>query len=200
MGLIPETPLYFVTTRELHAWFAWHHAQADEVWLGFHRKDSGLPSLTYHEALDEALCWGWIDGIRKRWDGTSYVQRFTPRRARSVWSKINIAKVEALEAAGRMQPAGRDAFAARTSERSGVYSFERDKAAQFARERLKEFKSHATAWTYFAAQAPYYRRLSTHWVESAKREDTRQRRFEKLLHHSKKQERLPQFQPAGKSS
>ncbi len=191
-------PHYFVTTAELHRWFERHHATTQAIWLGFHRKATGLPSLGYTEALDEALCWGWIDGIRKRWDDTSYVQRFTPRKPRSIWSKVNIAKVEALEAAGRMQPAGRAAFAQRTAARTGVYSFERDKPAEFVRERLRAFRADQKAWRFFAAQAPYYQRMCRHWVESAKQEATRKRRFAKLLLHSGRGERLPEFTPTKK--
>ncbi|WP_221032450.1 YdeI/OmpD-associated family protein [Actomonas aquatica] len=191
MPLEPANPRYFYTPAELQGWFREHHDEATELWLGFHRKDSGLATLTYAEALDEALCWGWIDGIRKRWDATSYVQRFTPRNPRSIWSKVNIAKVAALEAAGRMQPAGRAAFEKRDEKRCGIYAFEREQPASFAPERLREFKANGGAWAYFTAQAPYYQRTLTHWVESAKQEATRTRRLTKLIEYSARSERVP---------
>jgi uncharacterized protein YdeI (YjbR/CyaY-like superfamily) len=197
MPLSEPDPIYFETVAELHAWFARHHDRRTEVWLGFHRKDTGLPSIRYPDALDEALCWGWIDGIRKRWDATSYVQRFTPRTARSIWSKVNIAKVEALQGAGRMQPAGLVAFEKRTTARSGVYSFEQDKPPTLSAAREQAFRSHAKVWAWFNEQAPYYRRTALFWVESAKREETRKRRFEQLLECSRRGERLPQFSSSG---
>lgn len=186
-------PHFIATPAELRDWYCAHHATAADLWLGFHRRESGLPSLTYPEALDEALCWGWIDGIRKRWDATSYVQRFTPRSARSIWSRVNLAHAARLEEAGRMQPAGRAALARRAPERTGVYSFERETPADFSPERADRFAREAAAWRFFAAQAPSYRRTATHWVESAKREETRARRFAQLLADSRAQRRLAQL-------
>lgn len=193
------TPRFFKTPVALQRWFARHHGQEQVLWIGFYKKGTGLPSITYPEALDEALCWGWIDGLKKRVDDLSYVQRFTPRKPRSIWSKVNIAKVEALEAAGRMQPAGRAAFAQRTPERSGVYAFEQEQDPVFTPARLRTFKAAKTAWTFFTRQGAYYQRVATHWVESAKREDTRERRFAKLLHYSGQEEKLPEFLPTRKT-
>ncbi len=190
---------FFKTPAMLHRWFSRHHDKEQVLWIGFYKKGTGLPSITYPEALDEALCWGWIDGLKKRVDDLSYVQRFTPRKPRSIWSKVNIAKVEALEAAGRMQPAGRAAFAQRTPERSGVYAFEQEQAPVFSPAHLRTFKAAKSAWAFFAQQGAYYQRVATHWVESAKREDTRERRFTKLLHHSERGEKLPEFLPTRKT-
>ena len=115
---------FFATPAEFRAWLEAHHAQASELWVGFHKKGSGLPSMTWPEAVDEALCFGWIDGVRKSIDETSYVIRFTPRQTRSIWSAVNIGRVPELRAAGRMRPAGLKAFAERTDDKSGVYSYE----------------------------------------------------------------------------
>ncbi len=151
-----------------------------ELWVGFWKLASGRKGLTYEEAVDESLCFGWIDGLVKRYDDRAYMQRFTPRRARSIWSAINIRKVERLKDAGRMSGAGLAAYALRDPKRSSVYSFEnRDRAFDPSYE--KRFRAKKRAWAFFEAQPPGYRRLSIHWVMSAKREETRERRLAQLL-------------------
>ena len=174
-------PLFFPTPAALRAWFKKHHQTADELIVGFYRKDSGKPSITWSEAVDEALCFGWIDGVRRKVDDDSYSNRFTPRRPGSNWSAINIDKVTALTKLKRMQPAGLAAFAKRTEAKSRIYTYEQGDAAAFEPAFEKLFKSRKQAWAFFQAQPPYYRRLMTRWVGNAKQAETRQRRLDKLI-------------------
>ena len=160
--------------------------------MGFYKRDSGTPSITWPESVDEALCVGWIDGIRKSIDDVSYVIRFTPRKPVSIWSDVNIAKVKQLIEQGRMRPAGIAAWERRDEKQSGIYAFER-KAATFSAEALQQFKVHETAWRFFEAQPPGYRRLAAHYVSSAKREDTRVRRLAVLIERSARGERITQI-------
>jgi uncharacterized protein YdeI (YjbR/CyaY-like superfamily) len=178
--LEPHDVMFFATAADLRAWFDEHHASAPELWLGFHRKSTELPSVTWPEAVDEALCVGWIDSVRKSLGPTSYANRFTPRRARSAWSAVNTARVAALEAEGRMRPAGLAAFAARSAERTAIYSYERETAA-LSEEELERFRAVPAAWVWFEAAAPSYRRTATYWVASAKRPETRARRLDALI-------------------
>jgi uncharacterized protein YdeI (YjbR/CyaY-like superfamily) len=175
----PTNVRFFKTPAELRKWFRAHHQTADELWVGFYRKGSGRASLTWPEAVDEALCVGWIDGIRKRVDDESYTNRFTPRRARSVWSAVNIARVAALTKAKRMQRAGLAAFAKRKENRSGIYAYEQ------RRDQLEEpyaamLKKNPRAWEFFQAQPASYRKVLGWWVVSAKKEETRLARLRKL--------------------
>ena len=176
-------PTFFSTPAAFRRWLQRRHASAAELWVGFHKKGSGRPSITWPESVDQALCFGWIDGIRKRLDEESYVIRFTPRRRGSIWSAINTRRVGALERAGLMRPAGRAAFAARRSDRSGVYSFEQRPQKLPARYE-KLFRARPRAWAYFSARPPGYRRIATWWVVSAKQEATRARRLETLIDES----------------
>jgi uncharacterized protein YdeI (YjbR/CyaY-like superfamily) len=186
--------VHFAGAADFRRWLAQNHDSAPEIWVGFYRKDSGRGGLTFPEALDEALCFGWIDGIRKKVDGQSYANRFTPRRARSNWSLINIRRVAALKRADRMTPAGQRAFAARDAKRSGTYSFEQARAtARFSAGELRKFRAAPQAWRFFQAQAPWYQRTATWWVLSAKREETRERRLRLLMAHSGRGERVPPF-------
>ena len=180
----PRNVIFFASPEELRDWFATHHEHAAELWLGYHRKATGRPTVTWPQAVDEALCVGWIDSIRYRLDGERNAQRFTPRRKGSFWSAINTRRAEELIAAGRMRPAGLRAFEARSAEKTASYSYERE-AAAFSREQQARFEADDAAWSFFEAQAPSYRRSVTHWVSSAKREETRERRFEKLLEDSR---------------
>ena len=174
------SPRHFASAAAFRTWLAKNHAKAPELWVAFYKKHTGKAGLTYPEAVDEALAFGWIDGIKKRVDDEAFTHRFTPRRARSIWSDINIRRVEALIEAGRMQPAGMAAYEARDPVRSGIYSFER-KAAAFDAEALETFKANAKAWAFFEKQPPGYRRLVTHRVMSAKRQETRARRLQQLI-------------------
>jgi uncharacterized protein YdeI (YjbR/CyaY-like superfamily) len=180
---------YFKSTADFRAWLEANHGSTTELWLGFYKKDSGKVGITYAEALDEALCFGWIDGVRKRVDDLSFTQRFTPRKPKSVWSLINIGHVERLTKARRMKPVGLKAFAARMAIRSGVYSFE-NKPRELSPELQWQFRSDEAAWEFFQLQPPGYRRLVSFWVMSAKREETRQRRLAQLLSDSKQGRRL----------
>jgi uncharacterized protein YdeI (YjbR/CyaY-like superfamily) len=184
-------PRFFTTPAKFGAWLDKNHMSASELWVGFHKKGSGKPSLTWPESVDEALRFGWIDGVRKTIDETSYMIRFTPRKASSIWSKVNIAKVEALIAQDRMAPAGLAAYGRRTAERSGIYSFERD-AAHFEPDQERVFRKNKKAWEFFQAQPPYYRRLVTFRVISAKRPETRERRLAALIEYSAQGERIPE--------
>lgn len=186
------SPRFFRKPADFRAWLDRNHERFSELWVGFYKRDSGTPSITWPESVDEALCVGWIDGIRKSIDDVSYVIRFTPRKPVSIWSNVNIAKVKQLIEQGRMRPAGLAAWERRDEKRSGIYAFERE-AATFATETLQQFKAHETAWRFFEAQPPGYRRLAAHYVSSAKREDTRARRVAALIEHSAKGERIPQF-------
>jgi uncharacterized protein YdeI (YjbR/CyaY-like superfamily) len=176
-------PLFFASPAEWRAWLQQNHEREDEVLVGFHKRGSGKPSITWPESVDEALCFGWIDGVRRSIDSSSYTIRFTPRRRRSIWSKVNVKRAGELIASGRMQPAGIRAFEARQQERSGVYSFEQSEIA-FDKSQEQQFKREKAAWQFFQAQAPWYRRTATHWVISAKREETKAKRLKTLIDDS----------------
>jgi uncharacterized protein YdeI (YjbR/CyaY-like superfamily) len=189
--LMGEEAIFFSKPRELRAWLEEHHATASELWVGYYKKATGRPSLTWSEVVDEALCFGWIDGKVQRIDEHRHRQRLTPRRRNSNWSAVNIAKVAELRAQGRMTPAGEDAFAARREDRSAVYSYERRHEAAFDTEQEAMFRANASAWEWFGAQSPSYRSLATFWVVSAKRPDTRARRLATLIECSAEGRRLP---------
>ena len=182
---------FFETPAEWRAWLEANHATETEVEVGFRRKASGLASMTWSQAVDEALCFGWIDGVRHSIDEVSYRNRFTPRKARSTWSNVNIAKVEALEAAGRMTPAGRAAFERRSEDRSGIYSFEGDRADALPEPYAAVLAADEAASAYFAGRPRSYRRAAVHWVTSAKREATRERRLAQLIESSRAGEEVP---------
>ncbi len=176
----PTNVIFFATPAEFRAWLAANHATADELWAGYYKKGSGRPSMSWPEAVDQALCYGWIDGIRKSLDEISYTNRFTPRRKGSNWSAVNIRRARELIEQGLMQPAGLAAFEARDAARDEHYSYERQMAA--LDEGLEaEFRANAAAWTYWEAQPAHYRRGAMHWVISAKREDTRRKRLATLI-------------------
>jgi uncharacterized protein YdeI (YjbR/CyaY-like superfamily) len=182
---------YFKSASEFRRWLAVNHARASELWVGFFKKGSGKSGLTYPEAVDEALCFGWIDGLKKRVDDLSYTHRFTPRKVKSTWSRINIQHVERLKRAGRMTAAGLKAYAARTPEGSGIYSFE-NAPRSLARAREQQFKADKIAWEFFQRQPPGYRRLAIWWVVSAKKPETRARRLGQLIAESRNTSRLRQ--------
>jgi uncharacterized protein YdeI (YjbR/CyaY-like superfamily) len=173
-------PTFFRTPAAFRRWLEKNHARRDELWIGFYKKASGKGGITYHEALDEALCFGWIDGVRKRADEDVFVQRFTPRRPKSYWSAVNIDRVAALQKAGRMHEAGMAVFERRSTDTPNRYSFERPPATLDPAAQAK-FRRNAKAWTYFESEAPWYKRVALHWVTSAKKEETRQRRLEMLI-------------------
>ena len=183
-------PIFFQTPDDLRRWFAENHATARELHVGYHKKAVGEPSITWPESVDEALCVGWIDGVRRRLDERSYMIRFTPRKATSIWSAVNIARVAALTAWNRMLPAGLAAFAARRESRSAVYSYEQTHHAGLDPAHEALFKNHPAAWEFFQRQPPGYRKLAIHRVTSAKQEATRLRRLEKLIAESAQGRRL----------
>jgi uncharacterized protein YdeI (YjbR/CyaY-like superfamily) len=186
----PVSPRFFATAVEFRAWFDEHHETAAELLVGFYKKGSGKPSITWPEAVDEALCAGWIDGVRKSIDAESYTIRFTPRKAGSIWSAVNIRRVEALTATGRMRTAGLKAFEKRTEAKSAIYAYERRDSARLEEAHEEQFRANALAWDWFNAQAPWYRRTSTHWVVSAKREETRLKRLATLIECSAQEKRI----------
>jgi uncharacterized protein YdeI (YjbR/CyaY-like superfamily) len=173
-------PTFFPKPAHFRQWLEKNHAQARELWVGFHKKGTGRASITWPESVDEALCFGWIDGVRYRIDEISYRIRFTPRQPKSVWSNVNVKRVAALKKLGLMSAAGLAAFAKADPKRSGVYSFER-KNARLGPAYEKRFKANRKAWEFFRAQAPSYQRLATWWVISAKREETRAGRLAALI-------------------
>jgi uncharacterized protein YdeI (YjbR/CyaY-like superfamily) len=177
-----EAPTFYATPDEWRAWLEEHHAGEREQWVGFHKRRSGRPSMTWPESVDQALCFGWIDGVRKRVDDESYKIRFTPRKRASRWSRVNVERVAELTEAGLMRPSGVAAFEARTEE--GTYSYEQREAAAFDADRERRLRGNAAAWAFFSAQPPWYRRTATHWVMSAKREETRDRRLSRLVEDS----------------
>jgi uncharacterized protein YdeI (YjbR/CyaY-like superfamily) len=177
-------PVFFATRDELRAWLERHHAERDELWVGLYKKGSGKPSVTWPEVVDEALCFGWIDGVRRSLGPDSYVNRLTPRRPRSNWSAVNVKRVGELIAEGRMTPAGLAAFEARTGDRTGVYSYEQRHDAVLEPEQEERFRAAPDAWEWFQSRSPYYRRAAVYWVTSAKRAETRERRLQTLIEDS----------------
>ena len=173
--------LFFATPAEWREWLAEHHARAVEAWVGFYKVDSGRPSLTWREAVDEALCFGWIDGLRRSIDETSYSNRFTPRRPTSTWSLVNVRRVAELTKSGRMQPAGLKAYANRTEDKTGIYTFEQSREAPLPEAYADRFRSNRPAWAFFKKQAPWYQRTAVRWVLDAKREETRGKRLAILI-------------------
>ena len=186
-------PTFFKTPAALRRWFQTHHATRAELWIGFYKKDSGRGGVVYKQALDEALCVGWIDGMVRRVDEASYMQRFTPRRPRSNWSAINIARANELMAEGRMQPAGRAAFDRRIPDRSVVYSYEQRRAATLSPAERRAVKANLAAWSFFDAQPPAYKRTVAWWIQSAKKTETRERRLAVLIDCSARGRLAPPF-------
>ena len=189
---------FFKTPSDFRKWLAAHHASETELWVGFYKKDSGKSSITWPQSVDEALCFGWIDGIRKKIDEVSYKIRFTPRKQRSTWSAVNIKRVPELTEQGLMKEAGLKAFAARQENRSGIYSYEQ-RSPELPAQYAKKLKKNAAAWKFFQAQPPSYRKAVNWWVVSAKQEETRLKRLDKLIDDSAAGRRIPQFAPMTKS-
>src|SRR3954465_948786 len=173
-------PLFFAKPEDWREWLEQNHEREKEVLVGFYKRDSGKPSITWPESVDAALCFGWIDGVRRSIDAESYSIRFTPRRSRSFWSNVNVKRAEELIALGLMQPAGLRAFKSGRGERSGVYSFEQKDIA-FDKDQDRQFKKEKAAWQFFQSRARWYRRTTTWWVISAKREETKAKRLNKLI-------------------
>jgi uncharacterized protein YdeI (YjbR/CyaY-like superfamily) len=183
--------VFFTSAADFRAWLEENYATAHELWIGFYKKSSGQTGMTYLEAVDQALCFGWIDGIRKTVDVASYTNRFTPRKKKSTWSAVNIKRVAELTQAGLMHPSGIAAFEERDQARSGSYSYEQDERT-LAEPYEAAFREHPAAWTFFQAQPPGQRRLAGHWVMSAKKEETRLRRLTTLIEDAEKGIKLSQ--------
>ena len=182
-------PRFFASAADFRAWLETHGASSRELWVGFYKKASGRGGLTYKEAVDEALCFGWIDGIKKRVDESSFTHRFTPRTASSIWSAINLKRMKELLASGRVADAGRAAYERRDPKRARKYSFENPPAA-FDAALARRFKANRRAWTFFAAQPPGYQKVLRFWVMSARKEETRLRRLDALIKDSAEGKRI----------
>ena len=194
-------PKFFSAPEKFHDWLQQHHDTEDELLIGFHKKASGKKSLTYQEALDEALCFGWIDGVRRALNETSYTIRFTPRKPKSIWSLVNVRHVERLTKEQRMQPAGIEAFARRDPKRTGIYAFE-NRPKKLSPEFEKQFRQHKRAWEFFEAQPPSFKRTVIFWIMSARKEETQLRRLNQTIDNSAKGVREPSVagKAKGKSS
>ena len=195
----PHDVRFFATPAELRDWFDANHLTHDELWLGYYKKASGRASVDWSQVVDECLCVGWIDGVRKSIDDEVSVQRLTPRRKGSTWSAINVAKVAKLTEEGRMRPAGLTAFAARTDGNTGIYSYERA-AAAFSDDEEARFRADEAAWADWEKRPAGYRRTATHWVTSAKQAPTRERRLATLIEDSRAGRRVRPLIPPGKSA
>ena len=191
--------VFFKSAGEFRRWLETNHASAAEIFIGFYRKDSGRTGITYQEALDEALCFGWIDGVRKKVDDSSYTNRFSPRRMKSIWSTVNTRRVKQLIEEGRVTPAGLKAFQERDAARSQRYSYERERG-ELDPELLRRFRSNPGAWRFFEAQSPSYRRMMTWWILSARKDETRCRRLDALIADSAAGRRLGLLAPSSSRS
>ena len=191
-------PVFFPSPPDWHAWLEQHHEKHQELWVGFHKRDSGKPSITWPEAVDGALCFGWIDGVRKSLNETSYVIRFTPRRPRSIWSAINIKWVTELIGMGLMRPTGLQAFERCRGDRSAIYAYEQRKEARLNGVYEKRFRANKKAWEFFQEQPAWYQRTASWWVISAKKEETRLKRLAELIADSEHERAIRQLRRAGK--
>ena len=191
MGVVSK-PTFFRASSAFRKWLEKDHDRTPALLVGFHRVESGKGGLTYREALDEALCFGWIDGVRKRYDASSYTIRFTPRKSDSIWSVINTTRMNELIEMGRVHSSGLRAFQERDKKKSVLYSYE-VREHQFDAGYAKQFRANRKAWDFYQAQAPWYRRVSCYWVMSAKREETRLRRLATLIDDSANGRRIKQL-------
>jgi len=183
-------PRYFATPERFRAWLAANHAKRPELLVGFYKKSADRPSIDWPQSVDEALCYGWIDGVRRSLGAESYTIRFTPRRTGSIWSSINIRRVAALKRAGRMQPAGLAAFVRRSRDRSAVYAYEQRENATLAAAELRVFRANRVAWEYFSSLAPSYRHKALYWITSSRKAETRRARLERMIAMAAKKQKL----------
>lgn len=186
---------FFATAAELRAWFTEHHEIAPELFCGYWKKGTGRPTVSHPEAIEQALCFGWIDSVGRRIDDQRYQVRFTPRRPGSVWSAINIAKIAELTERGLMHPAGLRAFAGRRPDRVAVYPYEQPDGAVLDEEQIARLRADPAAWEWFSQQSASYRKAAAHWVVSAKRVDTRERRLAQLAADSAAGRKVPPLTP-----
>ena len=183
-------PTFFADAAAFRHWLDQHAESAAELLVGFHKVATGEPCMSWSESVDEALCFGWIDGVRKRIDEATYTIRFTPRKATSIWSAINIAKVAKLQAEGRMRPPGMQAFEKRSAAKSAIYAYEQAESAELSADELLTFKDNKPAWSYFDKCPPGYRQQMLHRICSAKRPQTRAARLKRLIEASAESRRL----------
>ena len=188
-------PTFFETPQAWRDWLEAHHGRETELWVGFHKKATGRPSITWPESVEQALCFGWIDGLRRSAGPDAYMIRFTPRRPSSVWSAVNLATFAELEGRGLVTEAGREAFARRREDRSGVYSYENRKDARLTPEQEARFRADEAAWNHFMSRPPSYRTAAIWWVATAKQEATRERRLAKLMADSAAGRTVPPLTP-----
>ena len=181
---------FFKTPQLFNDWLAVNATTKSELLVGFYKVDSGHPSMTWSESVNEALCYGWIDGVRKRVDDASYTIRFTPRKTTSIWSAVNINKFNDLQQQGRMTPAGEKAFSFRTEAKSRIYAFEQTESAELCAEEIIAFKREEAAWTYFETCPPGYKKQMLHRITTVKRAETRADRFAKLVEACEKGKRI----------
>jgi len=193
----PSDVTYFDTAELFQAWLHAHHARRDALWVGYFKKATGRLSITWEESVDEALCFGWIDGIRKRVDDERYTIRFTPRRATSIWSQRNLERFRVLRATGRVEAPGEAAHEARTANKSGVYAYEQEKLFALSDEYESLIRANPTAWASWEARPPGYRRRASFWVMSAKREATRDRRLASLIEDCAAGRKIKLLRPPG---
>jgi uncharacterized protein YdeI (YjbR/CyaY-like superfamily) len=190
-------PTFFATAAQFRAWLEEHHERASELLVGYHKKASGRPSITWPESVDQALCFGWIDGVRRSLGDEAYTIRFTPRKPRSNWSAVNVARMQELVAEGLVHPAGQAAFERRSDDRTAIYAYEQRRNAQLPEAYERRLRANAAAAEFFDSRPPWYRRTAIHWVISAKREATRERRLAELIEDSAAGRTLRQLTPPG---
>ena len=190
-------PTFFATPDDFRAWLERHHDSVSELLVGFHKKGSGRPSITWPEAVDQALCFGWIDGVRRRIDEGSYTIRFTPRKPRSTWSAVNVKRTKELVEQGLVAPAGLAAFERRSDDRTAIYAYEQRRSARLEPDQEQRLRADETAHAFFEAQPPSYRQAAIHWVTSAKKPETRERRLTLLIECSAEGRRVPPLTPPG---
>jgi uncharacterized protein YdeI (YjbR/CyaY-like superfamily) len=184
-------PTFFAAAAEFRAWLERHHDSVNELLVGFHKKGSGRPSISWPEAVDQALCFGWIDGVRRRIDDAAYTIRFTPRKPRSTWSAVNVKRMKELIEQGLVAPAGLAAFERRADDRTAIYAYEQRREAKLEPGQERRLRADQAAYAYFESQPPSYRRAAIHWVTSAKKPETRERRLTQLIECSAAGELVP---------
>lgn len=182
-------PIFFASPAEFRKWLKKYHQKETELLVGFYKKNTGKPTMTWSESVDQALCFGWIDGVTRSIDEDSYCIRFTPRKKTSIWSAVNIKKVGELTKSGQMTSAGQAAFDLRSEKRSGVYSHENENVA-LSKNYERLFRKNKIAWNFFNKQAPSYKKVMIHWIMSAKQEKTRLSRLEKTISFSEQEKRM----------
>jgi uncharacterized protein YdeI (YjbR/CyaY-like superfamily) len=192
-------PVFFASPEEFGAWLERNHKTAVELWVGYHKTGTGVPSMTWPQSVDEALCYGWIDGVRRSVDADRYAIRFTPRTRRSTWSKVNLGRARELIRTGRMRPAGKKAYDSRVAEKSGVYSFEQADQPALTEAATARFRADESAWRFWESQPAGYRQTATWWVISAKQQSTRDRRLETLISDSAQGRRIGPLRRKGEA-